>query len=1341
MIKNTTYTYQGANQDISRSKHRPEFYFEAQHIRILASDGQTTGSVVNEKGNTLVATIPSVVINTTTNKITYGTKTLSYENNNEIDEQVNAGDLPASSSSQQIIAHVNTRDGVVLFTTDGLGMDCIWLLDDVLGGTYDLQLLYVRNLGFDINYPIQAVFNYENENIQKVYWVDGIHQVRFLNIKYDSIEDNEPLIELDSSTFNFVGTIDFSQPTVLDVVGGGIHTAGMIQYAYNLYRLNGSQTKLSPLSELVPLGKGINLGGGAVNEVVGQSPIVQISDIDQSYTHIKLYAIKYTSYNQSPSINLIDDRTIDGNTTITITDDGTSIEPVTLSELLFLGSDPVIPKHIESKDNRLFLANIQDRSFDITQADLDCRAYSFNSGGNCTIYDNVTLTGSMPTGDALVVSSSTYAVPIKHDAVNLNYDIYKYQANGTTLGGEGKYIKYQIVQKTSGQLTDNVNTYRFLKDREIYRIGVIFYNRLGQESLPKWVADFKAPTSNLQGSYNTLLVTLKSEFYTWLNTFTFESEDDKPVGYKVIRADRTLTDRTIICQGILSTMMVNSPRDTEGAPLYSLNEKRSDSKVQKKMPNILVRTFQDISPLKANSHLQAMQFGSTGGTSNPLTEIQYDTSERKADTYQYTAMFQMYSPEIMFDSASVNSSTQFQVVGGLINTENSYWGQERKISNKVVDVEGKSYNKLSPHAAGGTNVNINGTVTNLMDRGLISDTNGSNADQNVEFNQWYRKFSGLAASGSKPRYNIYGTPEITERGQGNTTYNNNSKYVYTNSFEGFLSDGEDEFSDDGQLDRAIISLNSYGAKCITFIADDGSNTDVEPHLRPLIEQIYTAAGIANTATVLLTEFVRPANDVYVGGIYGGNSYEDKKRTTYLQVGDYNDIATTSVQIDSPGDTYVQEFKFLRVSKTDTEVYSAGINQITELVSATLETTVDLKNRNDTSISQWESRFQPTYDEYHEYNRVYSQQPSLVQNTDVDFTFKRIKNYDTRIQSTKLKIPNETVDSWTDILQNETMDLDGKYGPINAIVAYKNDAVFTFQDEAIAQIAINPRVQVQGNDGIAIELGTGGILYDYNYITTKSGSINKWSVLKAKKGVYYYDALNKSIGRIPDFTQSFLTDIKGMHSFFSNNFDYNKLKVDNPLLGQGVVFGYDNYNNDVFFTLHQGTKSFTWCYNELIDQFIDLKTYTPSFYINKGERLIMIESGLNSLYEAYTGTYNDFFGVEQPSYVILQANPEPFRDCVFNNILYKSEAYNGTVDVPYITLNKIQAYNEYQDTGLIEFTSKNLRRKFREWRAQIPRQLNSRDRIRNPWIFLKLQFDNPNGYKLVLHDMTVFYTVY
>ena len=172
-----------------------------------------------------------------------------------------------------------------------------------------------------------------------------------------------------------------------------------------------------------------------------------------------------------------------------------------------------------------------------------------------------------------------------------------------------------------------------------------------------------------------------------------------------------------------------------------------------------------------------------------------------------------------------------------------------------------------------------------------------------------------------------------------------------------------------------------------------------------------------------------------------------------------------------------------------------------------------------------------------------------------------------------------------------MYIDGKYGSINCLHSFK-DEIYTLQDRAIASISINPRVQVQGNDGIAIQLGTGQILDRYQYLSTMTGTLNKWSVVNSPNAFYYYDTLNKTINLV----NQELSDVKGMHSFLINNTN-NDLTVDNPLIRKGVSSTYDYLNNEILFTFLQEDNDFTISYSELKQQFISFYDYTPSMYIS------------------------------------------------------------------------------------------------------------------------------------------------
>jgi len=1339
--KSIQHSYGGMMQDVTNTKFSNGFYFEGKNLKIIATDSQSTGSVTNERGNELVFSIPIPTINYETNIISYANKTLSYTTSEILGSD--------QSLTQYLIGNTTCRDGAILFTTDNSGFDCIWKFRF---SDNDLKLLYLRDMTFSTSRPIQVINNFENTNIDKVYWVDGLNQLRFINTEHSIVnEDLEELIDVPLSVINMVGKSTLTQPVITSISSGGIHTSGRIQYAYNLYRLNSSQTKISPFSELISLDKG-SLGGGELNEIVSSAPIVSITDIDISYTNIRIYAIKYTSYNEVPSISLIDDRSIPSTGVIEIFDDGNIISTLSLEEFLFLGSDIIIPKHINTKFNRLFLANYNEINFNV---DIDTKAYSFAPSGESIVYKDLFLDGGVPNGTPfIIVNDADYdnSELIKHDSVNLNYNVYKYQKNGTTLGGEGKYLKYELTQDTVYN-KDN----QYFKDDEIYRIGIEFFNNYGQFSQPKWIADFRAPSGNLTGNYNTLQVTLKPELFIWLSTNVFESDYQKPTGYKIIIAERTINDRTIIANGLVSPMMVND-KSNEDIPIdYSsasdINYVRGKAKTLPKLPNFTTRNCNTISnyglvqPLYKAKHLKDMNTL----RNSPNTEIQRadvggDTSGR---LYQFNSMLQLYSPEVMFgNTVSVSDSTKLRVKGSLKNNINNSWSKKYEASQGIVTDEGQANGGISAEYSISFN-SIIGDARNPLNRGLISHPADSNVDR-VTHSMFHRGYGNLEPelgindlfipSISETILDIYGKPEVTEKGQAGTNYNNDPNYRYVNSLKSILTDANTFYADDGKYNRRVISINTFGNRCITIVPglDDAS---INHWNRPTLESIFLSTGLSGDNNGIIVELIKNNNEIYLGNIYGGNSYEDKLRNNYIEIGTFKELNSLdpTINISSPGDTYVNTFTFARIVRTDVDIMAEGTYVLEEIVQFITETTVDLKNRNDLSLQPWDARFQPYDSEYHKYNKVYSQLPTLAQRRSIDYNAKRFNNFDTNVIATKVKSAGEIIDNWTDVQTNEVITLDGKHGSINSLTSF-NDELYVLQDKALAFLSINPRVQVQGQDGLAIQLGSGSVLDRYKYISTDSGTLNKWSVITSPQSMYYYDTLNSSLMSFKGGLEN-LTDSKGLHTFFINNTSLESLKIDNPILKTGISSGYDYNNHDLFMTFNQiGRQPFTLSYNEIRNQFISYHDYLPSSYISKGDYTFTTNPLNTSIYRQEKGEYNNFYGVKYSSTITLNVNPEPNSECIFDNISYNSEVYINNADQPLTTLDHITAYNDYQSSGRIPLTvgrNNNIRRKFRTWNALIPRQ--GRNRIRSPWMKLKLEYLPSNNQKLILHDMNIYYT--
>lgn len=1285
MLKKARYSYKGINQDITKSKRSPDFYFDAENIRIQATDSGTTGSIVNDKGNSLIYTL---------------------------------------ASGQIIIGHAVLKKYLVVFSTNPSVSDKITRIDL---SNYSALELFSGDLNFNQNNLIETEVYYESDDIQKVYWVDGLNQLRHINIITDNAYSND-----DAKLFDACPEVSFSAPYVSLIDYGGIHTAGMIQYAYNLIKQNGSQSAISPISELYPLNK--TLGGAKVNEYVGKILTVTIDSVDTKYDIIRLYAIKYTSYNEAPSINIIAEESIGGNTSFSYSDDGRVIRAVSADQFLFLGGTAIIPNTITSKYNRLIIGNIKEEYFNVSTEDFDTRAYRFPENSNTTIIKNkseMSYIDIIWDGVKIVGSLSGDLVTTDHDCVNELYDPsilgqYNFKRNSTTTGASGTNIDIEIVHRTVDQIKEPRNV---LKSNEIYRFGIEFYNKRGQTTEPKWICDLKIPQGNLNNDYNTLLVSLRN---------ASELAALGVVGWRVLRVERTDADKTILCQGIVNPSVYQNYKDTENsaANLTVAKGQLYANQGWTKLPSPFMRNVTDLmNPIGTNTYPRINK--TLHGNPLCLPVVPSNTSEwpypeflKKSyndsthNTYEESRLFQLYSPEITFLNTAFSENLQYRPVGKLENTlancgvwckqtstESSY---EQEVVEGELQNEVRATNTISLYAS----AKLRGAAGKAEpnQNGLLGPAGGSTKRMNQY--QYWRKYVSKPFTQQIFKNTISGTPTIVGKGESSKVYSTNTlsnvsdKYKFSNHLYSLVTDNNPGDAD--RTDDPIISVNSIGGSCVNIV--DSVETP--------LETVLAIHGISDNNTTGLIEIYRS-----ISNQYGGNTFEARSRNSYLRIGRYQPLAVTSNQIDKAGDVFANVYRFERVIPNTTQIINYKYVSLTEIVEFPVETTIDLINRSDYSVDGWDAYFQPTYDEYHNYNRVYSQQPIFNRTTANPFTFQERKVFDNRINATKVKTSGEIVDSWTDVLVNEEIYVDGKYGSITEVIQ-NNDIVYCIQEQAVSILEIQPRVQTVATDGTSIELGRGAVLYNYKYLNTNSGSVNQQGVFQSQNSVYYIDVTNKSINRIIGTEVVGLSDLHGLHSFMYSNLDYNTLKYSNLVTGC-----FDQITNDAYFT----TPGFTIAFNEQTNAFTSRYSFKPQRYVYSSYGLFST-SNSNGMWKHNVGSYGTYYGTTYPCYITLISAPEPDVDCVFNNIEFKSEMYSDGLDVFNKTIDSIECWNEYINSGVVALTvGANIKRKFRDWNLFIPRSsTNKLQRMRGQWLYIKLGFNNSGNDKLILHDVLIGY---
>lgn len=479
----------------------------------------------------------------------------------------------------------------------------------------------------------------------------------------------------------------------------------------------------------------------------------------------------------------------------------------------------------------------------------------------------------------------------------------------------------------------------------------------------------------------------------------------------------------------------------------------------------------------------------------------------------------------------------------------------------------------------------------------------------------------------------------------------------------------------------------------------------------------------------------------VSNRFGGQTEEAFENNQWFPCGepvsllDNNSSLNNSVTITwTEGDTYYQRYDHLKTYPFTLE----DQNTITDIVSFMCETRVNIDGRYDRNRGQ-ANNFAVTPTNFNLMNDVYSQQNNFFNYRTVNPNKLNLDNFHNSITWTKTKTAGELIDTWTNITLASTLDLDGDKGDVRAIRRF-NNTLIAFQDRGISQILYNENMQITSTEGVPIEIANSGKVNGKRYLSDKIGCANKWSICETPNGIYFIDDTTKGIflfnGKLDN-----LSDRLGFHSWI--NAKSTGINIWNPVDFNGFVTYYDKVNGDVFFI----SKDECLAFSEPVAQFTSFYSYEHMpYFINLEDRGIALNTAKGgTIYKAWLhneGNYNMFFNKYQPFYTTVIANPDMPEDKIFNNIEFRADSWNGSTLLN-TTFDTLTTWNEYQ-TGTATLNNilgrpSELKKKFRIWRANIPRaSTNGRDRMRNPWLYIKLSMEGENTNKTVLHDMIVHY---
>ena len=1217
----------------------------------------------------------------------------------------------------------------VIITVDDIGTNHVYTITDFTKDVPTINLIVSATL--KLNNKLSIVSNFESEQLSKIYITDGTSNIKMINIakQYNTSKTNpiknEYYFDIIPEAILF--------PAEFNSFTSGTLYAGSVQYCFQLFTEYGTESAISPLCNNIPISKDLNKGeskkilGQLSDENSGLGCVLKLTyNNTGEFNRIRVIRILYKDNISIPDIHVINEFEIDTNAgvkTITYTDNGSQfVNKLTIDEFSALIPYDFTAKTLDKLYNRLFSANIKENTWDVQY---DARAY------RCDINGNVCLLSSEGNDiNGKISQLLNDGVPEEHDCIN-PYNIidnnttkYIYDCNGH-LGGTGKNISYRFVfselvlsstfsetGKPTNDLelnataatrksikivyedgtlvkeqpinSDNAvihnysnayicsNYLGYMRD-EIYRFGIVFYNRKGIPSPVHWIGDIRMPSTKEAIDTNSVLY----PFHTGGNSYSYEKIVEQlayamgveftvtnvpreAIAWEIVRCDRTEADRTVVSQGIISSLLSFGKMEGEANnDEYSFGEN-------------------DIRPMPLFNLSKTFYVKYFNTSGKDTVNVQYPRAEH---------YYEFVSPEICVSKDSTLSSIQNSKLNCLyqVSTYNHY---------------------VSTSDSNGHAIRALGYKQNELE---VVGTSG-----NPENDGW---FGGAVLNDARGQMRFHG-------GSGPGHLEGDARYWYEKQclFK-YYNVKHDKDETNYQIEDAIIGA---------ILPYQNSLSDSKNHAQSIGNKLYTNTSVAGyqqygnhgTNCVLqldsnfnkttgsngnLTQVFNYLNTSYICNIkrnvipYGGNNYYGRQNSIYISCGE-NHTSDTEKCICYGGDTYLNIFDYLNTTfcqqtNDPQEWHSMRMNTVCyipleSIVNTNLFSSESYHNsvvgtmgnnliqHEPVVLSNGYTQQKPLY----EYNTAYS-----VQSETLKYIPKYTYSIDNllsgnRIACSELKTNNEVIDSWTKFKFANYLDVDSQYGPITNLKVFRNK-LYYFQDSAVGVAAVNEKSLITDNNIAELTLGTGGILTRFDYITVLNGSsiVNDSSITNSDSVIYWYDFDKNELCALSNGVVS-LSKLKNVQSHL------NKLSKE---LKKNSVGFYDKKYNEVWFRINDTSL----IYNEQVQAFTSFYTHNPNWYISLSNKLITIEND-NSIYLHNSHDDEIQYKKERVSNIQFVINKDSLNTKVFDNVMFSADLI-GVNDTGSPMIYDVIFKTKTQETSALTINDIELRED--NYRFAIPRE--------------------------------------
>lgn len=483
MNKSQVFKVKGMHRDLSMPNASGEFAYEIVNMRLMPAEEGAGFSLTNEKGTTKVL------------------------------------DLGANLT---LLGQCATTDSIVCFFTGTFG-DTIYKVYEE-DGAWQYKRLFQGNLGFSVDHPIETLYNYETQDIQKVYWIDGVNQLRCINLADDTTSYND-------SSFDSIKEVNSVPSVDLSLSSGGKFAAGVLQYYITYFNKFSSESPIlytSPLLYIAHEGR-----GGNTNDGINTAYRLQISDLDyQNWEYIRIYATHRTSLEATPEGSIIAEIKIEPLKDIDFTDYGSNRISIDPNDLHFTGGKFIVAGTMTAKDQVLFLGNLK---IDTNQ--------TVNYDAINSLFANLRANGT----------------------------IDSFFSTNTTKTKENKLSEYEdkhYYYKSNLNNTESITHYKY---GEKYRFGISVMDKYGNWSNPIWIKDAFITVAPKQIDSDTLALpcpqlNLTENIPGQSKSLWDFLKDNGAISIKPLVVFPSIDERKVLAQGVVCPTVYNLKDRKENGP-------------------------------------------------------------------------------------------------------------------------------------------------------------------------------------------------------------------------------------------------------------------------------------------------------------------------------------------------------------------------------------------------------------------------------------------------------------------------------------------------------------------------------------------------------------------------------------------------------------------------------------------------------------------------------------------------------------------------------------------------------------------------------------------------------